>query len=140
MKIKSFALLLFLVPLLAGTVLAADFALVVNKANSESTISENDAKNIFLGKKTAWENGTRVIAVTQENSPVHEGFTKEVVKKTPAQFSTFWKKALFTGTGTPPKDFGNDSEMKAFVAANPGGIGYIARSALDGSVKELRIQ
>ena len=47
---------------------------------------------------------------------------------------------LFTGTGLPPKVFADDAEIKNAVAAQPGAIGYISASALDGSVKKLDIK
>jgi ABC-type phosphate transport system substrate-binding protein len=65
---------------------------------------------------------------------------KQVVRKTPQQYTTYWKKSLFTGTGLPPKNFANDQEIMTAVAAQPGAIGYISVSSLDASVKKLDIK
>jgi hypothetical protein len=43
----------------------------------------------------------------------------------------------FTGKGTPPKEVANSAEVKKTLAGNPGLIGYIEKSAVDGSVKTL---
>jgi ABC-type phosphate transport system substrate-binding protein len=42
---------------------------------------------------------------------------------------------VFSGKATPPKELGSAAEVKKFVAANPDAIGYIEKSAVDGSVK-----
>ncbi len=44
---------------------------------------------------------------------------------------------MFSGKATPPKELGSSAEVKKFVAANPDAIGYIEKSALDGSVKAV---
>jgi hypothetical protein len=46
---------------------------------------------------------------------------------------------LFTGRGEPPLESGDNAAVKRMVAANPGLIGYIDRSAMDASVKVLLI-
>lgn len=132
------AILIFMLSVCPG--FAADFAVIANKANPVSDMAAKDVKSIFEGKKTSWPNGASVIVVTQDGPAVHEAFTKEIVKKTPSQFALYWKKALFTGTGNPPKNFPNDAEVKAFVAANENAIGYISPGALDDTVKKLELQ
>lgn len=133
------------VAILAGVVFApmawaADYVLVTNRANAVSSVSAQDARNIFLGKKSSWSNGEKIVVFTQTSSPVHSTFVKQVVGKTSQQFSTFWKKALFTGTGIPPRDLKGDAQVLSTVAAQPGAVGYISDSALNDSVKRLDIR
>lgn len=138
---KSFNIL-FLSLLLCGlatSAFAADFALVVNKSNPLSSLSANDAKQMYLGKKTSWSNGQTIVLYSQYDEKVTQAFVDVVVKKTVQQFQIYWKKALFTGTGTPPIELKNDVEVKKFIAADPRGIGYISRAALDDSVKEIKL-
>lgn len=123
----------------SSTALAADYILVVNKANAVSTMSQKDAKKIFLGKKSSWSNGERVILYSQKNPDLTRSFTEGVVKKSPQQFMVFWKKALFTGTGKPPVEVTDDNQMKQSIAGDMRGIGYISASALDDTVKKLII-
>jgi ABC-type phosphate transport system substrate-binding protein len=43
---------------------------------------------------------------------------------------------VFSGKATPPKELlSSSADVKKFVAANPDAIGYIEKSAVDGSVK-----
>ena len=46
-----------------------------------------------------------------------------------------WGSLAFSAKATPPEELGSTAEVKKFVAANPDAIGYIEKSAVDGSVK-----
>ena len=70
-----------------------------------------------------------------KDGDVYNTFIKEVVKKTSSQFTTFWKRAIFTGKGTPPKDFGDDATLVKFVAETPGAIGFVSAAAAKDGVK-----
>ncbi|WP_291318030.1 hypothetical protein [Desulfuromonas sp.] len=118
----------------------ADYVVITHQENPVSTISAQDAKNIFLGKRTTWPDGQSITVFVQEQTAANESFTRGVVKKTPQQFFTYWRKALFSGTGTPPKSLPDDQTMKRFVASNPLAIGYILPESLDETVKSLEIR
>ena len=105
-----------------------------------SSVSAQDARNIFLGKKSSWPNGEKIVVFTQTGTSVHSSFVSEVVGKSPQQFSTFWKKALFTGMGIPPRDLKGDAQVLKSVAAQTGAIGYISAKTPSDSVKQLEIR
>ncbi len=134
----GFLILLFGL-LIGSPALAAEVVLIANRDNPQKTLNRNDAKNIFLGKKSTWDAGGSIEVTVQEDNQVHAIFTTTLLGRSPQQFSTYWKKALFTGTGTPPVVLSSDAEMKRFVAGNRGAIGYIDRSSLDSSVKVLEL-
>lgn len=119
--------------------LAEDFVLIVNKSNPQSTLSKRDARYIFLGKKKTWPHGRAIVVSVQKDIDTKSSFTKEIVNKSPQQYQVYWKKILFTGSGIPPITLENNAEVKDFVASDEKAIGYIDRSALDNSVKELEI-
>ena len=123
----------------SGVVLAGDYVLITDNSNPVTTISAKDVKNIYLGKKSVWSDGSHITVFTQTTSGINKDFMKEMARKTPQQYSTYWKKSLFTGTGLPPKDYPSDDAIKAAVAAKPGSIGYIQASALDDTVKQLEV-
>jgi len=125
---------------LSATTAAADIVLVVNKGNPVGSISAQDAKLIFLGNKKSWDNGEKIILYSQYDYVVRDAFTSKMLNKTGQQFATYWKKALFTGTGRPPVEVKNDVEMKKFISADPRGIGYIDSSSVDDSVKIVTVR
>ncbi len=116
------------------------YAVIANKANSTDSFSARDLKQIFLGKKTTWPDSKKIVVGVLKKGPVHKKFLKEIVKKNVKQFSTFWVKATFTGTGDPPKSFSTDAELKDFVKANPTAIGYIPQSLMDDTIKKIEVK
>ncbi len=125
---------------------AQNEALVVaNNSLSGDALSKQDIRAIFLGKKSSVA-GDNVVIVTLDSGDVHKDFLKSLVGKTPSQFSSHWKKIVFTGKGKMPKSFKTEEELLAFVSNTKGGIGYVggggsADSRVQGGrVKVLKVQ
>ncbi len=120
--------------------LNADLAIIVNKSNTITEISQLDMQNIYSGKKTTWDDGKPIEAVFLTSNQATDIFLKDVIKKTLPQYTNFWKKAVFTGTGNPPKEFSSAEEMKKFVSTNPNALGFISSSQLDNTLKQIEIK
>jgi ABC-type phosphate transport system substrate-binding protein len=113
---------------------------VVNKENKLASLTTNDLTRIFLGKKTLWHSGTRIVPVMpEEESPTGELFLSSTLKKSVSQFRAYWKRLLFSGGGAVPKVFRNHDQLLDFVARQPGAIGVIEASAVDDRVRVLEI-
>jgi len=95
---------------------------------------------IFLGKKTVWDNGEKIVPVILRSGASHEAFLKDVVEKTSAQFSTYWKQYAFWGKGKEPKSFDSESDLVKYVSETKGAVGYADDAALSSSVKVLIIE
>ncbi|HUK01828.1 MAG TPA: hypothetical protein VLW26_06075, partial [Steroidobacteraceae bacterium] len=52
-----------------------------------------------------------------------------------SQVKATWSRLIFTGKAQPPKEMADSAAVKKAVAADPKTIGYIEKSAVDGSVK-----
>ncbi len=116
---------------------ATEVILVVHPANPLPAISRQDAAMIFLGKKTGWDSGGTIHVVVNEESMVYDGFSREILKKTPLQYLLYRKKMLFNGSGIPPLTMADDDSVIAFIAGSPSAVGFIDRRSLDGRVREL---
>ncbi len=119
---------------------AADVQVVANKNAPDGAMDEAMIKNVFLGKTTSWSDGSPIEFVILADGPAHEAFLKAFVKKTPAQFSTYWKKMVFTGKGATPKSFATDSELVSYVAGHNGAVGYVSGAADVAAVKVVNQQ
>ena len=120
----------------AATILAASNAalaevvVVVNPKAAEASMSKDQIAQFFLGKSTV------MTPIDQpEDAPVRAEFYKKVTDKEASQAKALWSKLVFTGKATMPKEVADSAAVKAAVAANPKAIGYIDKSAVDGSVK-----
>ena len=113
---------------------------VVNKENKLASLPTDDLVRIFLGKKTLWDSGVRIVpAMPEEESPAGETFLSGTLKKSVSQFRAYWKRLLFSGGGTVPKVFRNSEQAVDFVARQPGAIAVVEASAVDERVRVLEI-
>jgi ABC-type phosphate transport system substrate-binding protein len=135
------ALVVMLAIMTTGTgVWAADVVVVANKNVSQSALSADNLKAIFLGQMTTWQNGAKLEFVTlKDNSEVHEEFLKKFIGRSPAQFGNYWKQQVFTGKGRMPKQFDSESQLIDFVSSTEGAIGYVSGGAAKGITKVISI-
>lgn len=132
---------LALIPMLASAQgVDRSLRVVVSKENKLASLSTDDLTRIFLGKKTLWDSGTRIVpAMPEEESPAGELFLTRTLKKSVSQFRAYWKRLLFSGGGTVPKVFRNHDQLLDFVARQPGAIAVVEASAVDDRVRVLDI-
>lgn len=108
----------------------AQVVVVVNPKAAESTMTKEQIAQFFLGKSTA------MTPIDQpESAAIRAEFYKKVTDKEPSQAKALWSKLVFTGKATLPKEVGSSADVKKAVAADPKAIGYIEKSAVDGTVK-----
>lgn len=116
----------------------AQIAVVVGAKSAASALSAEQAAALFLGKSDQLPGvGVALLLDQPEASPIRETFYTKVAGKSAAQVKAAWSRLVFSGKGTPPKEVGNSTEVKKLVAANSNAVGYIEKSAVDGSVKVL---
>jgi ABC-type phosphate transport system substrate-binding protein len=127
---KMIAKLLAAAALLAAAPAMAEVVVVVNPKAAEASMTREQVAQFFLGKSSA------MTPIDQADAnPVRAEFYKKVAEKDAAQAKALWSKLVFTGKATMPKEVADNAAVKAAVAANPKAIGYIDKSAVDGSVK-----
>jgi len=108
-----------------------EIVLVANSGVSENEVSDQQAQDVFLGKKALWSDGSAIILATLSGGAVHEAFLKTFVGRTPSQFSTYWKKLAFSGKAMEPKAFDTEAELLKFVAERKGAVGYVSSKAAE---------
>jgi ABC-type phosphate transport system substrate-binding protein len=111
---------------------------IVNSATTDTGIPKDVLKAIYNGRKRSLPSGTRV-EVLDLDGPVHDQFVSNVLDSSPAQYTTYWQKLVFTGQGKLPRVFASEHDMVAYVAATPGAIGYIESATPHDGVKVLTI-
>ncbi len=117
-----------------------EVALIVHPDTPIEHLSKKELQKIYMNRKNFWENGTTIKAASLKKGSLHEQFLTDLVRKTEQQYSTYWKRMIFTGKGNPPKSFDSSQEVMAFVAATPGAIGYVDKDLKLEGVKTIEIQ
>ena len=139
MKRIRFCLLSLLLLCFSG-VSWADVTIIAHKDSSESSLSAKELQEIFLGKRVQWKDNSTIHPSTVKGGALHGDFLKQYVKKSPAQWIAHWKRMVFTGNGTPPKQFASQEELLEYVANTPGAIGYIDEATTAENVLILHIK
>lgn len=123
---------------LAHAATLADVVAVVSSRSPATTLSRNQVADIFLGRMSRFPNGEEVHPIDHaEGSAVRDEFYASFAGKTAAQLKAHWAKIIFTGRGNPPQTVPDSIEVKKLLARHPHAIGYIEKSAVDGSVRVL---
>jgi len=118
---------------------AQDVMIVVNKGTSISEITIGQLRDIFTGTRSRFNNGGRALPVLLKGGAVHEVFLHHYVGDSPEEFRLRWRKAVFTGQGSMPREFATEAAMLEYVAATPGAIGYVSRVVDPQAVKVVTI-
>jgi ABC-type phosphate transport system substrate-binding protein len=126
--------LLSVLALSLSCALSANAAVVlIGNTGGADSISAADAKKLFLGKGSS----SSVPYELEEGNATRSAFHSSVTGKSDAQLKAFWSKQVFTGKGNPPATVSGAAGMKAAIAADPNGVGYIDEADLDGTVKVI---
>jgi ABC-type phosphate transport system substrate-binding protein len=112
--------------------LASDLVVIVNPKNPASRMFSEQAAQFFLGKSSLF-----TPIEYDDGVAIRNEFHTKVLQKDSAQVKTIWSKLVFTGKGTAPTEYNSAAEVKKAVAANPKAIGYIDKSAVDGTIKVI---
>lgn len=116
----------------------AGVVVIGNPNISANALDTAQISDIFLGKTTSLQDGTKVTVIDhQDGEAVKAEFYEKVVGKNVNQLKAYWAKLIFTGEGVPPKAYSGDKSVRDQVAATPGAIGYVDAGSVDKSVKVL---
>ncbi len=113
-------------PLLLASLASAEDVLVAHPSVQTNEIDQPMLRDLFLGRRTTWPNGQRVVVVMLRGSTANDRLAA-ALGKTPQQLINWWKRLVFTGEGNMPEQVESDEQLAARVAAIPGAIGWIDR-------------
>ncbi len=108
------------------SVASAEVHLIAHPSVPDDTLAVSDVQRIYLGKRSRWSDRSAVVPSMLSGGDVHETFVSEMLGRSVSRFDSFWKQAVFTGKGIPPKSFDSEEAILAFVASTPGAIGYVS--------------
>ena len=107
-KILTIALLLHLgvtLPLHAAAESPNDILIIANMKVGISAISIEETKQIFLGNKTSWKGGDRIICINQyESNPIRKVFREKVLGMNAQDEVTYWEKQKVRKQMTAPPE------------------------------------
>jgi hypothetical protein len=125
-------MLLLRLALALSSILAANAedVLVAHPLVPVDLVDQVTLRDVFLGRRTTWPNGQRVVVVLMRDGPAHQRLAGEL-GKTPQQLTNWWKRLVFTGEGNMPEQVEGAPALIARVASLPGAIGWIEQPATE---------
>lgn len=104
---------------------------IIGHQDVQDTLTQDEVKQIFLGRKTRWADDSKIVFVIYSEKEVYSAFLKDFVDKTIFQYTNYWKKQVFTGKGRMPKSFKTCEEVMEFVSATDGSISFVLADDVD---------
>lgn len=114
----------------------AQMVVVVNPRSGVAVLTRNEVMNIFFGRYRKFFNGQEALPVDLlDTHPDRERFYHALVGKSVADINAYWARLVFSGNVRQPPQMSTADEVLRFVAANPGGIGFVDLSKVDARVR-----
>lgn len=124
------SLIILSIGLLSTNAVLADVVVIANSA--AGSISKDQIADVYLGKDSSFT------PIDQpESAAIRADFYKKATGRDLAQVKATWSRLTFSGKAQPPKEVADAAAVKKAVAADPKTIGYIDKSAVDGTVKVI---
>jgi ABC-type phosphate transport system substrate-binding protein len=117
---------------------SAPFKVIVNSRVPGRVIPRDVLAQLYLGSVGRWGNARLIAPVDlSSTSAVRAAFSVQVLGMPVEAVKLHWLRRLSAGQ-RPPLSKPSDEDVIAFVAAEPGGIGYVSHpTPLPATVREL---
>jgi ABC-type phosphate transport system substrate-binding protein len=106
------------------------FRVIVHESNRQNSISRQEVSAIFMKRMRSWPAGGEILPA-EPRTPLREQFARQVHGKSLAYVTRYWQRLIFAGRGIPPAQFPSEEDVVAYVASNPGAIGYIGAATAE---------
>jgi ABC-type phosphate transport system substrate-binding protein len=115
---------------------AASIVVIVNPSSGVDRLTRDEVIDIFLGRYRKLPSGrvAMPIDVTEEGAERAQ-FYRLLVKKSPAEMSSYWARLVFSGTSSPPFQVPDSKTALELVQSNPNAIAYVDRASVTPKVK-----
>jgi ABC-type phosphate transport system substrate-binding protein len=122
--------------LLRAPLAVADTVVVVSHGSATSSLTKDQVADIYLSKSLALPGGATAVPVDlPQGNATRTDFYEKAAGKNDEQMRAYWARLVFSGRAHQPKQAASADEVKKLVAANPNAVGYLDKSAVDGTVK-----
>ena len=122
---------------------AADecLAILVNRSNPVENLSFAELRKVFLGEQNHWSDGRRITLVMLESGkPERQVVLNLIYRMEDKDFNAYFLHHVFTGDiHAAPTTLATPTEVLKFVSNVQGAIGYLRTTAVDESVKIVRV-
>ncbi len=116
----------------ALTTARAEVVVIVNPKHPAASMTAEQVAELYLGK-----DASLAPLDVKEPAALRTEFYQKVAGKDATQVKAIWARLVFTGRQQPPKEMESAAQVVKQVAGSEKAIGYVDKSAVDGSVKAV---
>ena len=116
-----------------------EYVLICHKECPVDQLTPREVERIFLGKMRNWPDGSGIEIVVNSNEEVHALFTRNMLNKSPSQFSNYWRKILFSGKNILPVRVESDMDAQSYLLEHTNALTYINVTNLNNTVKKILV-
>ena len=113
---------------------------ISNRSVPAVSLTKNDIKYIFLGKKKAWKNGIIAVVAMPGDPIFKKNFLQDYINKSPESYERYWKSKMYTSGTNAPLQFAKVKHLVEFVLSTKGAIGVIPIRYYNDSLKIMYIE
>jgi ABC-type phosphate transport system substrate-binding protein len=132
-------ILVILLLLCPAAVEAADsgtISVIVNPSSGVDRLTREEVIDIFLGRYRKLPSGSMALPIDVADSGMQRArFYQLLVKKNPAEMSSYWARLVFSGQTSPPFQVPDTKTALDLVRANPNAIAYVETAQVTSQVK-----
>lgn len=115
---------------------ADSIVVIVHPASGVDKLSRDEVIDIFLGRYRKLPSGRVALPIdVADPSKERARFYQLLVKKSPAEISSYWARLVFSGQTSPPFQVPDASTAVELVQSNPNAIAYVGRASVNSHVK-----
>jgi len=112
---------------------------VVGEKSEVTRVTLDELRELYLRRKRRWPSGLPAIPINlPADHPLRERFSKVVLGRSPADLVSYWDARYYEGT-TPPAVLSSSEAIRAYLAAEPGAIGYLAMEDVRGACRVVLV-
>jgi hypothetical protein len=118
----------------------ADYYIVVNDANPQTSLTRREALHLFMGRTRSFPDGS--IAQTydiQQKADSRAGFYRALSGLSIAQVTSYWARLTFSGQSLPPRTVTDSAAMLENVRKNRNAIGWLDAVPVEKNVRVVLI-
>ena len=114
----------------------ASIVVIVNPSSGVEKLTRDEVIDIFLGRYRKLPSGRMALPIdVTESGSERAQFYQMLVKKSPAEMSSYWARLVFSGQTSPPFQVPDAKTAVDLVQSNPNAIAYVDRASLNAHVK-----
>jgi ABC-type phosphate transport system substrate-binding protein len=136
-RLLIFAMLLLALAALPGHANdTAGIVVIVNPQSGVDKLTRDEIIDIFLGRYRKLPGGKVALPIdVAEASTERARFYRLLVKKSPAEMSSYWARLVFSGQTSPPFQVPDAKTALELVQSSPNAIAYVDRASVTANVK-----